>query len=366
MQSATCNLEINLTKVCANYQFLKTKCSSNTLVGAAVKANAYGLGAIAVASALEKIGCTNFFVAPVSEGIVLRSNNIVNSNIFSLTGIYKDNINAAHDYSITPTINNLEQLHLWRDLALKHNKTLPCILHFNTGLNRLGMSQTDLQYLANNKSLLDVLEVKYIMSHLSVSEEPDNTYNHQQLSKLKTYSSVFAGIPISFANSSGIFLNPEYHFNLARPGAALYGINPTPMSQNPMQNPVKLTAPIIQVQRLSAGDKVGYNMTFTATKPSLIATIPIGYADGYPRALSNIGKVYVGNTPVPIAGRVSMDLTTIDVSYLAQSEVFIGQSVELIGEHLTPDQIGDMCNTNGYEIITRLNTAKRFNVIYSC
>lgn len=359
MKSNKCILEIDLSKICANYRLLRRQCK-NSIVSAAVKANAYGLGADKVSLALQQEGCKDFFVANVEEGKDLRDSGI-KGNIFCLNGVCEDYLELILKHNLVPVLNSIEQINFYRNFAVKVGKKLPCLLHFNTGMNRLGMPKYEIEHLSNNKNLLEGVEVKYIISHLSASEETNNPYNQKQLNEFKAHSRLFPGIPLSLANSCGVFLGSEYFFNLVRPGAALYGIWPVGY----MKNPVKLSAPIIQLQNLQIGERVGYNMTFTTTKPSVIATLPIGYADGYPRSLSNIGKVYIGDTPASIVGIVAMDLVTVDVTEFHPSKVSVGQYVEIIGEHYTPSQIGAICGTNGYEILTRLNTSKRFEVRYT-
>lgn len=363
MRFGHCTLEVDLTKIRANYRIISELCK-NSKVSAVVKANSYGLGASYIAPALEMENCQNFFVTTIDEAIALRKVLIKkDSNIFVFNGVFYNDVEEFNDNNLIPVINNLQQLEIWREYARSRVKLLPYALHLNTGMNRLGMSEKDLNHIIDNRELLSGIKLLYVISHLSASEIKESLYNSQQLLKFENYLSFFPKIKASLANSSCVFLGKEYHFDLIRPGAALYGINPSgDSSKNPMHNPVRLTAPIIQLQELSAEDYIGYNMTFKTNRKSLIATLPLGYADGYFRSLSNNGEVFIDSYKAPVIGRVSMDLITIDVTDLPPDRVFLGKEVEIIGNNCTPDKIASIINTIGYEILT--NIGNRYKKIY--
>jgi alanine racemase len=268
------------------------------------------------------------------------------------------------EHNLTPVINHLRQLELWQKLSATLQKRLPFILHCDTGMNRLGMNKAEFEKLVASPDLYKNLDLKFIMSHLSSGEDISSEANETQLKLFKRLSDNFPGSKKSFANSSGIFLGTEYHFDLARPGAAIYGLNPTPYREtNPMCNTVRLTAPIIQISHIASGSQVGYNGTFQAENDCTIATIPIGYADGYSRAFGNKGIVYINDKPAPVVGRVSMDLVTIDVSGFNENEIYLGQRVEVIGSNCTPDKIAKLSGTIGYEVLT--NLGNRFERRYT-
>ncbi|MCC8418000.1 MAG: alanine racemase [Rickettsia endosymbiont of Bryobia graminum] len=363
MHFSHCTLEIDLAKIRANYRIISELCQ-NSEVSAVVKANSYGLGANFIAPALETENCRNFFVTTIDEAIALRKVlTKKDSNIFVFNGVFYNDIQEFNNNNLIPIINNLQQLEIWQGYAKSYSKLLPCAIHIDTGMNRLGMSEKNLNYIIDNPELLSGLKLLYIISHLSESEIKESPYNLQQLLKFKHYLSFFPKIKASLANSSCVFLGKEYHFDLIRPGAALYGINPLGNSfENPMHNPVRLIAPIIQLQELLAEDYIGYNMTFKTTRKSLIATLPLGYADGYFRALSNNGEVFIDSYKCPVVGRVSMDLITIDVTDLPPGQVFLGKEVEIIGNNCTPDKISNIINTISYEILT--NIGNRYKKIY--
>lgn len=354
MKFIKCNLEIDLSKITENYLTLRNICNGKN-IGAAVKAEGYGLGANMVSKALEKGGCRHFFVANIEEGISLRPHLKNESNIFVLYGpLSKEESRVMAEYGLIPVINNLWQIKILQEFAEELQQRLLCIIHLNTGMHRLGMLETEIQQLCADPALLASIAPLYIMSHLSAAEIQDEAYNKQQLGLFKKYKTYFPTSKLSFANSSGIFLSPDYHFDLPRSGAALYGINPTPYKVNPMQNPVRLTAPIIHIQNLPEGARIGYNMSSGVERASVIATLPLGYADGYLRALSNCGVVYIDGIEARVVGRVSMDLITVDVTNIPGEKIFIGKEVEIMGDNCTPDKIASISNTIGYEILTNL------------
>jgi alanine racemase len=362
MKEAKCVLEIDLAKIRFNYSFLSNICKKSE-VAAVVKANSYGLGANVIAPTLQDVGCKIFFVASIEEGIGLREVLGKSASIFVFNGVFYNDTEALQHYGLIPVLNNLKQVEIWQECALSSGNKLECLIHIDTGMNRLGMSAKEIQTILTNPGLLSGLEIKYIVSHLSASEIADNPHNDKQLRLFKHYLNAFPKGKASLANSSSIFLGPQYHFDLTRPGAALYGISPLAYGkENPMQNPVRLVAPIIQLQELSPENYIGYNMTFETKRTSMIATLPLGYADGYPRSLSNKGEVYIGKYRAPIVGRISMDLITIDVTDLPPEEIFLGQEVEIIGNNCTPDKIANIIGTIGYEILTMLGN--RYKKVY--
>jgi len=360
-----CTFEIDLAKIRANYRIISELCKT-AKVGAVMKSNCYGLGASSIAPVLQTENCRNFFVVSAEEGIALRKIlGQAGSNIFVLHGVFSNDVREFKESNLIPILNNLEQVKIWQKFAILEEKILPCAIHVDTGMNRLGMNNAEVQHIVDNPSSLVNLELQYIISHLSASEMANNPYNFQQLTKFKNYLKHFPTIKASFCNSSGVFLGEQYHFDLIRLGAALYGINPLGSEfKNPMYNTVRLTAPIIQLQKLSPKNYIGYNMTFKTNRHSLIATLPIGYGDGYFRAFSNCGVVDIDGHLAPVVGRVSMDLITIDVTDLPREKIFLGQKVEIIGNNCTVEKIGNIINTIGYEILTTVLSSNRYRKVY--
>jgi len=356
-------LEIDISKIRDNYKILSSICKTSE-VACVIKANAYGLGADKISNALfHQEKCQNFFVASVNEAIDLRKNLGLGANIFVLNGVFRDEVDEFARHNLTPILNHLGQIELWTEFTKKIEKRLPSILHIDTGMSRLGMPGIEVDKLISKSELLDILSLEYVMSHLSSSEEVENQYNLEQLRKFKHYLKYFPKSKASLSNSSSIFLGKDYHFDLVRTGAALYGINPNVSKPNIMHNVVKLTTPIIQLQKLSSSNFIGYNMTFTTKRNTIVATLPIGYSDGYSRILSNCGEVFIDGHIVPVVGRVSMDLITIDVTDVPSEKIFLGQKVEIINDYCTIDKIASIVGTIGQEALTILG-GSRYNRIY--
>lgn len=362
MYSAKPIIAIDLQKIVGNYRLLASIASSS-IVSAVVKADSYGLGADQISKALQKqAGCNSFFVATIDEALSLRESLGQDVDIFVLNGVFYNDLDDLNNNNLIPVLNHLGQIHIWQEYARQKGTKLPCILHIDTGLNRLGIPESEQLELLGNVDLLSGLEVKCIMSHLAFSEDSDHQYNLEQLRRFNLYVKHFPQIQKSLVSSSGIFLSKDYHFDLVRPGAALYGINPVPDKPNTLQNPVKLTAPIIQLQKLKSNTPIGYGSSFTTKRDSIIATLPIGYADGYLRSLGNNSKVYISGYSADVVGRISMDLINIDVTHIPPEYVSLGTEVEIIGENCTPDIIASNCGTLAYEILT--NIGNRYSRVY--
>lgn len=356
--AAVARLEINLGAVVANWRILCQHHPRGPVAGV-VKADAYGLGAADVAPALRDAGCGHFFVALLDEAMALRDR--LPGTMLAVLGGPQPGSEA--DYvgnDITPVLNSLGEIDAWTAAARRAGRTLPAILHVDTGMSRLGLDPHELATVQRDRSRLAGIELRYIMTHLVASECPDEPLNDVQRRRFATACAGLPPAPRSLANSSGIFLGAAWGSDLARPGAALYGINPTPGRPNPMQLPVRLTTRVLAVRDLQPGESVGYNATWRATRPSRIATVGIGYADGWHRALSGRGRAFFDGTPVPLVGRVSMDFTTFDVT--DHPAVQPGGWLELLGPAQTPDDVAIAAGTNGYEVLTSLG--RRFHRIY--
>jgi alanine racemase len=351
-------LDVDLAAIVANWQLLRDRHPSGAVAGV-VKADAYGLGAQAVVPALQNAGCRHFFVASLDEALALRP-LLPDTMLAVLNGVFPGTEPDYLAHDITPVPGSLAELDAWTALARRMDRRLPAILHIDTGMARLGLSPAELATLRADPHRLDSLALRYVMSHLVSSELPDDPLNEAQRVR---FHAACAGLPParrSLANSSGVFLGSAFGSDLARPGAALYGINPTPALPNPMRLPVRLRVRILSVRDIGPGDTVGYNASWAARRPSRIATAAIGYADGWLRAQSNRGAAIFDGCPVPLVGRVSMDLTTFDVTDHPRLQP--GAWLELIGPARTPDDVAAAAGTNGYEILTSLG--RRFHRIY--
>jgi len=350
-------LTIDLDAIAANWHKLRQRVGPDAACAAVVKADAYGLGATRVAPRLHAEGCRDFFVATLGEGLALRQ-ALPDVAIYVLAGVDDGTADEFAARNLIPVLNHLGQAEAWRDTARRIDTTMPAILHIDTGMNRLGLEATEVIRLSTDASLVAGLDLRYAMSHLVSAEIADDPLNEIQRTRFLDAIELLRpalGMPrLSLANSSGIFLGPDYHLAMVRPGVALYGVNPTPKAPNPMAEVVRLTAKILQVRRVDTNQTVGYGATRRLERTSRIATIAAGYADGFLRSASNRAQARLGGLSVPVVGRVSMDLITVDVTDLPESLARPGLEVELIGGGHDVDRLAAEAGTIGYEILTSL------------
>jgi alanine racemase len=328
---------------------------------AVLKADAYGCGAAIVGPRLVAEGCRQFFVAHIEEGVALRR-VVPDHPIYVLNGLLANTEADFVEYRLTPVMNHHGHLNAWRAAAQRFGRALDAVLHIDTGMHRLGFGPDETSALINDRARLRGLRLALIMSHLVASEEQQNPINDEQLQRFRTFVQAMPGAPTSLANSSGIFLGPDYHFDLLRPGAALYGINPLPGQSNPMLPVVTLQARILQSRLVDANQTVGYGGEWRAKRSSRVATIALGYADGYFRTLLNRTHVHIGGKRVPVIGRISMDLATIDVTDVPEAECHPGAAVEVLGPNQSPDDLAEHARTNAYEVMTALG--RRYARVY--
>ena len=343
-------LSINLDAVCANYNLLLNHLNGTPLA-AVVKANGYGLGAVKIGQALTAAGCKVFFVAHLDEGVTLRS-ALPNAEIHILNGLLPNALKIYREYALVPVLGSLGDLETWKNFNTL--SPLPCDIHVDTGMLRLGLPPAELSILQKEQDRLLGLNVRFVMSHLASSEDMESKQNPMQLEAFKQARKILPMGKACFANSSGIFLSPLYHFNMARSGIAIYGANPTPSKPNPMTPTITLRAQIIQVRDAEPGDTIGYNATHRVRDKTRIATVPVGYADGFIRTLSNKAVGIIDDISVPLVGRVSMDLITFDVTNVPEEKCQPGQWVELIGAKNPIDSVAQSGGTIAYEILTSL------------
>jgi alanine racemase len=349
-------LTIDLDAIVGNWRDLSVRHLQSgrpAPVAAVLKADAYGLGAAPIGRALREAGCRHFFVAHCAEGIALRAALGAGPMIAVLNGFAPSEVGDA---ALVPVLNSLA------DLAA-HAATLrraPAILHLDTGMRRLGLDAREQAVIAAEPGRLAELDLLYVMTHLACADEAGHPLNAAQAARFaEAAPRLAAGAPRSLANSAGLFLGEAFASDLARPGAALFGLNPTPGRPNPMRSVVRLSAPILQVRQVAAGDSVGYGAAWVAPAPARIATVAAGYADGYMRSLSGRAVGRVAGRVVPLVGRVSMDLTTFDVSDVP--EAVPGAMVVLIGAEpgIMPDDLAERAGTIGYELLTALGARYR-------
>lgn len=348
-------LTVDLGAILANWRDLRARHAPGE-VAAVVKADAYGLGAGPVGRALAAGGCRHFFVAHLAEGLALRAALGPGPMIAVLNGFAPGEDGTA---ALVPVLNGLPDVEAHARAA--GGRPAPAILHLDTGMGRLGLDAAEQARLVADPAPLAGLALRWVMTHLACADEPDHALNRAQAARFAEAAARIApGVPRSLANSSGLFLGPGFASDLARPGCALYGVNPTPGRPNPMRVAATLAAPILQVREIPKGASVGYGGAWTAPRPSRIATVAAGYADGYARALSGRGAAgLLDGQAVPLVGRVSMDLLTFDVTDAPAARP--GAMVTLMGPApgLTPDDLAARAGTIGYEILTALGPRYR-------
>ncbi len=343
-------LQIDLAAIIANWRTLAAMHPAGAVAGV-VKADAYGLGAAQVAPALHAAGCRHFFTAHLSEAVAIRA-LVPGAMLAVLNGMPAGSECVFVAHGILPVLGTPGEIARWGGMG----RRLPALLHVDTGMNRLGLDGAQLSAVR-----LDGIDVRYVMTHLVASEVADDPMNAAQRDRFAAACAVLPAVPRSFANSSGVFLGPDFASDLARPGAALYGINPTPGRPNPMRPVVRLMARVLALRDVPAGASVGYNSTWVAARPSRIATVGVGYADGWLRSHSGRGHAVFDGAPVPLVGRVSMDLTTFDAT--DRPGLREGDWLELIGPSRPVDDVAEAAGTNGYEVLTSLG--RRYRRVWS-
>src|SRR5947209_2364859 len=364
LASATGVLTIDLDAIVANWRKLE-KTAVPAECAAVIKADAYGCGADPVARALARAGCKTFFVATLEEARAARA-ALPSAVIYVLDGFLQNCGDAYAKIDARPVIGDLNELAEWDVFCRRSGWTGGAAIHIDTGMNRLGLTLSEAQGIIPRINAGDH-GIALVMSHLACAETLNHPLNARQLASFREIASLFSGVPASLSNSSGIFLGHQFQFELVRPGAALYGVNPTPEAENPMQQVVELKARIVQIRNLERGESVGYGGTWTSRRPTRLAIVAAGYADGYFRAASsNDGtrgaEVIVAGQRCPIAGRISMDLMAVDITDLPHNAVRRGHMVTLIGEGITVDELAHHFGTIGYEVLTSLG--KRYARIY--
>ncbi len=359
---ALARLEIDLSAIAANWRDLGERHPSGPVAGV-VKADAYGLGAARVAPALFGAGCRHFFTAHLAEAVAIRAlvpQGAQGAMVAVLNGVPAGSEDGFVAHDVLPVLGTPGEVERWAGLARRLGRRLPALLHVDTGMNRLGLGAAQFAALVNEPGRLDGIDVRYMMTHLVSSEVANDPLNAVQRERFAAACARLPGVTRSFANSSGIFLGAGWASDLARPGAALYGINPTPGAANPMRAVVRLSARVLALRDVKAGESVGYNSTWVAARDSRIATVGVGYADGWLRSHSGHGHAIFDGAPLPLVGRVSMDLTTFDAT--GAPSLREGNMIELIGPARPVDAVAQAAGTNGYEILTSLG--RRYARVY--
>jgi alanine racemase len=325
--------------------------SGQASCAAVIKADGYGLGVGVAFDATLKAGCDTWFVAHLSEAIALRQHMATKvvpgqARVFVLNGLAEAEVSAFHRHDLIPVLNSLDQLGIWQ----RDGGGRPAALQIDTAMGRLGIGMDQVEEAA---ALTQELNLCLVMSHLACGSTPEHPLNAMQKQRFIEAAAALPPAPLSLAASAGIFLGPDYHFDLTRPGIALYGGAPLDEAIVPLEPVAILRTPVLQVRTLGPGDTVGYGATWEADRRKLIATVALGYADGFLRAGSNRGFGVLAGAICPIVGRVSMDLITLDVSGVGRP-VLEGELIEFLGPAAPIDAQAQACGTISYELLTGL------------
>lgn len=358
--AAPARLTIDLTAVANNWRDM-AKRSGKARAAAVVKADAYGLGIEDVGRTLYHAGARDFFVAVPAEGATLRA-YAPEARIFVLSGTWPGAEHFFFDYDLVPVLASEEQLAFWMSAVAEHGDH-PCALHVDTGFNRLGLSIEEALALADDVSRPASFSPVLVLSHLACADDPSSPMNRQQLESFRRVSAAFEGIDSSLSASAGIFLGPEYHFDLTRPGIAIYGGEAVNGVANPMRPTIKAEARILQIREAKAGESVSYGASLKLARDSRLAIASAGYADGYQRSASGSGvglrqtgiagaHGFIAGHRVPVAGRVTMDLTIFDVTDVPADAIAAGDYIELFGPNMPLDDVARAAGTIGYELLT--------------
>ncbi len=346
-------LTVRLGALAANFRIFQSMAGTAS-VAAVVKADAYGLGMQPVARHLAANGCDTFFVARLQEGVSLRP-VVPQARIFVLDGAPDGSIPELLAYRLTPVLNSLAEIAQWSAAARQANTILEGAIHLDTGMSRLGLPPEELDLLASEwATRLDRVRAVLLMSHLACADDPAHPLNRLQHERFRAALARLPAAPASLSSSGGAMLGKDFAFDMVRPGIGLYGGNPQPKKANPFAPVAILTGRILQLRHIGVGDTVGYGATFAASRPTTLATTGLGYTDGLMRALSNRGAGAIAGRRVPIAGRVSMDLVTLDVTEVPPEQLRVGGEIEFVGDTISLEEVAAASGTASYEILTSL------------
>jgi alanine racemase len=359
-------LTIDLTAIQANWRTLAAQ-APQAECGAAVKGNAYGLGIEPVSRALWQAGCRTYFVARPKEGQELRA-LLPGATIYVLDGLFPGQSEYYAKFDLRPALISIAEAREWAAFGRVYGRKLPCAVHVDTGINRLGFSKEEFDALRSDNFTLEGLNIALLMSHLACADDPPHPLNARQRDAFRQLRTFLPDVPASFANSSGIYLGKDYAHDLLRPGIALYGGNPRTGSRNPMLPVAYLEGTVLQVRHVPMGEPVGYGASWTAKQHSRIAILGAGYKDGVPRALGSKtqdgpAQVWLCGKRCPIVGRISMDMMAIDVTSLPENACEKGTRAEIFGENIGIDETAAWAGTISYELLTRLGS--RYARLYS-
>ena len=356
-------LTIHLGAIAENWRALARR-AQPAECAAVIKADAYGCGIEPVARALHRAGCRTFFVAHLSEGRRARP-AAPDAAIYVLNGLLPGTAPAYADADLRPVLGSASEIAEWHAFTATGWQG-GAALHVDTGMNRLGLPPDEAVAMVQSGALRG-LRLTLLMSHLACADEPAHPLNGRQIGSFAELRAAFSALPASLANSSGIFLGPDAHHDMVRPGVALYGANPTPGHANPMRPVVRLEGRVIQLREVAEGETVGYGAVWTTRRPTRLAVVSIGYADGFIRAggasdSRGGAEAIIAGHRCPIAGRISMDLIALDVTDVPDTAVRRGSLVAFLDDTIGVDELAAHAGTIGYEVLTSLG--RRYARIY--
>jgi alanine racemase len=350
-------ITVDLDSLEANYRFCRQQLHPASCA-AVVKADAYGLGISRIAPALWHAGCSQFFTATFREGITLRS-LLPGAEVFVLEGVTEVSLDAFCEHHLVPVLISPAHSALWADKARELGRPLPAIIHIDTGMTRLGFGEPELHELLQGRDDLVWLDTRYVMTHYACADDSEADKSHQQLEQFDRLRKLLPPAPTSVGNSAGGLLGDPWSGDMARIGIALFGGNPYLGDMPPLKPVLRVQSRVLQLREITPGTTVGYGATHEADSNTMIATVGTGYADGYPWSLGNRGIASVGGRRVPVVGRVSMDLITLDVTGVPPELVQPGRMVDLIGPDISLEEVAERAGTINYEILTRLSQRAR-------
>ncbi|RYZ86039.1 MAG: alanine racemase [Proteobacteria bacterium] len=365
MISSTGILTIDLSAIKSNWLYISALLRKGAVCAAAIKADAYGVGAVQVANALYSVGCRHFYVVTLHEAVELRNNLPDDIALYVLGGVPDEMEYVFVDLNLIPVLYSSLAVQRWMSFCGAQQHAFPCVLKLNTGMTRLGLDDSDLDMILSVSTDRTYLKPVIVMSHLACADEPSHPLNNEQLhrfnaalSKIKTF---YPDIKSSLANSSGTLLDESYHFDMVRIGAALYGINPQTASPNPLKPAIHLKLPVLQIRTIEKPESVGYGATALVDKGIRLAVAAGGYADGTHRSLGSAPKGQVDGIEVKAIGRTSMDSCVFDLSTVEGDPLYI----DVINNELTLDYLMNANKSLGYEVLTSLSRRYRRRYIFS-
>jgi alanine racemase len=336
--------------VASNYLKLKEFVGPKVECAANIKANAYGLGVMPIMSCLSKAGCNKFFVTNLDEALEVR-NSSVTDEVYVINGINSGEEAYFAQNHIIPVLNTQEQFTVYNNYCRKKNKSFEAVLNIDTGINRFGFPVEEAIELVKKGFFDQKANIQFLMSHIACSTKSCVSYNKKQLALMNNLQDIFQK-PVSFADSGSIYLGQDYCFDIVRLGIMLYGVSSERFDLKPA---ISLASPIIQIRKVDKDLFVGHDHSYKIGKDSVLATIPIGYADGMHRSISNKASFYINGHPVTIAGQMSMDFTVLDVTNIPEQDLFLGAEVEILGENSTIEKMAECAGTTCHDILTSLS-----------